>query len=58
MSNAVNTIKPAIRDMKGYTLVQPDCPIKLNQNECPFDVPHDLKQHILTEAALILSGPL
>ena len=36
--------------MSGYTLVQPDCPVKLNQNECPFDVPADLKQEIVDEA--------
>ncbi|MBI4553172.1 MAG: histidinol-phosphate transaminase [Candidatus Latescibacteria bacterium] len=47
----LHTIKPGIRAMKGYTLVQPVCPIKLNQNECPFDVPVDLKRDILAEAA-------
>ena len=36
--------------MAGYTLVQPDCPVKLNQNECPFDVPAELKQEIVDEA--------
>ena len=36
--------------MSGYTLVQPDCPVKLNQNECPFDVPGDLKREIMDEA--------
>ena len=36
--------------MSGYTLVQPDCPVKLNQNECPFDVPEDLKREIVDEA--------
>ncbi len=36
--------------MSGYTLVQPDCPVKLNQNECPFDVPEELKREIVDEA--------
>lgn len=36
--------------MSGYSLVQPDCPVKLNQNECPFDVPEDLKREIMDEA--------
>lgn len=36
--------------MSGYSLVQPDCPVKLNQNECPFDVPEDLKREIVDEA--------
>ena len=43
-------VKAAIRAMSGYTLVQPDCPVKLNQNECPFDVPVDLKREIMDEA--------
>ena len=43
-------VKPAVRAMSGYTLVQPDCPVKLNQNECPFDVPEDLKREIMDEA--------
>ena len=36
--------------MSGYTLFQPDCPVKLNQNECPFDVPEELKREIVDEA--------
>ena len=43
-------VKAAVRAMSGYTLVQPDCPVKLNQNECPFDVPDDLKREIMDEA--------
>lgn len=43
-------VKAAVRAMSGYTLVQPDCPVKLNQNECPFDVPEDLKREIMEEA--------
>ncbi|MXX04815.1 MAG: hypothetical protein F4Z49_13870 [Gemmatimonadetes bacterium] len=47
---AATSIKPAVRAMSGYTLVQPDCPVKLNQNECPFDVPEELKREIVDEA--------
>ena len=43
-------VKAAVRAMSGYNLVQPDCPVKLNQNECPFDVPEDLKRQIMEEA--------
>lgn len=43
-------VKSAVRAMSGYTLVQPDCPVKLNQNECPFDVPEQLKRVIVDEA--------
>ena len=49
-------IKPAVRDMSGYSLVQPDCPVKLNQNECPFDVPEDLKREIVDEAMALNWG--
>ena len=43
-------VKAAVRAMSGYSLVQPDCAVKLNQNECPFDVPEYLKQEIVDEA--------
>lgn len=43
-------VKAAVRAMAGYSLVQPDCPVKLNQNECPFDVPEELKREIVDEA--------
>lgn len=43
-------VKATVRAMSGYTLVQPDCPVKLNQNECPFDVPENLKREIVEEA--------
>ena len=51
MPTHLSAIKPGIRRMKGYTLVQPVCPVKLNQNECPFDMPDGIKQEILSEAA-------
>ena len=47
---AARSVKAAVRAMSGYTLVQPDSPIKLNQNECPFDVPEELKREIVDEA--------
>jgi len=47
---AVRSVKAAVRAMSGYSLVQPDCPVKLNQNECPFDVPEELKREIVDEA--------
>ena len=43
-------VKRAVQAMSGYNLVQPNCQIKLNQNECPFDVPQDLKREIMNEA--------
>ncbi len=49
--DSIDAVKIDIRAMSGYTLAQPDCPVKLNQNECPFDVPEGLKRTILEEAS-------
>ena len=46
----IPVIKQGVRQMKGYTLTQPHTPVKLNQNECPFDVPESIKREILGEA--------
>ena len=43
----LNNIKPEVRKLHGYHLTAYDCLIKLNQNESPFDVPHELKEEIL-----------
>ena len=43
----LNNIKPEVRALHGYHLTAYDCPIKLNQNESPFDVPDSLKDEIL-----------
>ena len=40
-------IKPEVRAIAGYHLKAYDCPVKLNQNESPFDVPAELKEQIL-----------
>ena len=40
-------IKPEVRAVPGYHLKAYDCPVKLNQNESPFDVPDTLKAEIL-----------
>ena len=42
-------IRPEIRSADGYHLTHHDCPVKLNQNESPFDVPDDLKNEILAD---------
>ena len=36
----IQNIKPEVRALHGYHLTAYDCPIKLNQNESPFDVPN------------------
>lgn len=42
-SSALRHVKPGIRALHAYTLRHFDPPIKLNQNESPFDVPAELK---------------
>lgn len=39
--------RPDVRALAGYRLAQADVPVKLNQNECPRDVPQELKDEIL-----------
>ncbi|MGH7579574.1 MAG: histidinol-phosphate transaminase [Gemmatimonadales bacterium] len=40
-----------MREQAGYTLRAPAARRKLNQNECPYDVPPELKQAVLDRAA-------
>ncbi len=44
-------IKPGVRAQSGYALRAPPARRKLNQNECPHDLPAGLKQAILDRAA-------
>jgi histidinol-phosphate aminotransferase len=44
-------IKPAVRSQAAYTLVSPRALRKLNQNECPYDLPVELKREVLAEIA-------
>ncbi len=41
------TLKKGVLKNKAYTLKPIDCPIKLNQNESPFDLLEDIKKEIL-----------
>jgi len=40
-------IKRAVRDQPAYTLAAPPARRKLNQNECPFDFPPEVKREVL-----------
>jgi histidinol-phosphate/aromatic aminotransferase/cobyric acid decarboxylase-like protein len=40
-------IRPEVIAAPGYHLTGYDCPIKLNQNESPFDVPDGIKSEVL-----------
>ncbi len=44
-------IRTQVRKLAGYHLDQPDCRIKLNQNESPYDLPMGLKTRILGRLA-------
>jgi histidinol-phosphate aminotransferase len=44
-------VKPAVRAQAAYTLRAPTARRKLNQNECPLDLPPTLKRAILEAAA-------
>ena len=44
-------VKPGVRSQAGYTLRAPPTRRKLNQNECPYDFPPELKQAVLERAA-------
>ncbi|HOJ65114.1 MAG TPA: histidinol-phosphate transaminase [Spirochaetota bacterium] len=47
MDKIYKTIKKGVLNNKAYTLKPINCPIKLNQNESPFDVPDQIKKDIL-----------
>jgi len=40
------TIKPAVRDLQPYTLKHFKAPVKINQNENPFDMPEAVKRAV------------
>jgi histidinol-phosphate aminotransferase len=39
--------RPEVEALPGYRLAQVDVAVKLNQNECPYDVPAEMKEEIL-----------
>ncbi|WP_456428384.1 histidinol-phosphate transaminase [Rhodocaloribacter sp.] len=45
---ALRFIRPAVRRERAYHVGgAPDVTVKLNQNECPYDLPEDLKRELL-----------
>ena len=46
-SEGLALIKPSVRAQAAYTLAAPPARRKLNQNECPFDFPAELKREVL-----------
>jgi len=49
--SALRHVKPQVRGLGAYTLKHFDPPIKLNQNESPFDVPAELKARLWAQLA-------
>src|SRR5260221_3834495 len=43
-------IKPAVRSIAAYTLAARQAPVKINQNENPYDLPEGLKRRVLEQA--------
>ena len=50
-SDGLALVKPGVRAQPAYTLRAPAARRKLNQNECPDDLPADLKRAVLEAAA-------
>jgi histidinol-phosphate aminotransferase len=47
---ALRHIKPAVRAVAAYTLSARHAPVKLNQNENPYDVPERIKRRVVERA--------
>jgi histidinol-phosphate aminotransferase len=43
-------IKPAVRELRAYTLAAREAPVKINQNENPWDLPEAVKRRVLAQA--------
>jgi histidinol-phosphate aminotransferase len=43
-------VKPAVREMAAYTLAAREAPVKVNQNENPYDLPEATKRRVLEKA--------
>lgn len=51
MSHALNSIKPAVKALRGYTLAPHRASLKVNQNENPWDAPVRIKEEVLRRFA-------
>jgi histidinol-phosphate aminotransferase len=50
MSDPLLRVKPAVRAVAAYTLAARRAPVKVNQNENPFDMPEAVKRRVLDAA--------
>jgi histidinol-phosphate aminotransferase len=51
MSKGLDSIKPAVRGVRAYTLAPDHASVKLNQNENPWDAPARIKEEVLRRFA-------
>jgi len=47
MPSPLDKIKPQVRGIDAYSLAALKAPIKVNQNENPYDVPAEIKAEVL-----------
>jgi histidinol-phosphate aminotransferase len=50
MTDPLRHVKPAVRASAAYTLAARRAPVKINQNENPFDMPEAVKRRVLDAA--------
>jgi histidinol-phosphate aminotransferase len=50
MNDPLQFVKPAVRQIAAYTLAARQAPVKINQNENPYDLPEALKRRVLESA--------
>jgi histidinol-phosphate aminotransferase len=46
MSDFLSKIKPSVRQLQAYSLKHLEAPVKINQNENPFDMPEVIKSEV------------
>jgi histidinol-phosphate aminotransferase len=49
-ADALRFVKPGVRAISAYSLALRRAPVKLNQNENPYDVPEPLKRRVVEQA--------
>ncbi|KAF0241137.1 MAG: histidinol-phosphate aminotransferase [bacterium] len=47
MPNPLDKIKAQVKKLSAYTLNAPECRVKINQNENPYDMPEEIKTQVL-----------
>ena len=47
MKDILNSVKPAVRALRGYSLAPHQASLKVNQNENPWDAPDRIKEEVL-----------